>query len=306
VTATTDDTTDDLTATTGDISATPGIPPETGNRGGAAGATDGDVPEHTGSQATRVLGLAALVSAVFWALHGLIWSPPEVDMGDVVRLLYVHVPAATLLYVACAITTISSAMWLRRRTPGWDALALSAAELAAVFGVLTLLTGSIWGRPTWGTYRTWDPHLTTTALLQVLIIGYLALRRVEPSGGTAGYTPAAIVGLLLLPNVVIVRYSVDWWRSLHQGATLNTLTPSIEGDMLVSLMLGLLTGGLVFLWLMIHRFRVAHLEQQVGHYDLEAAVAARRAEVAGQGLRPEGAQSMPDTDHSSSSEVQGA
>jgi heme exporter protein C len=299
-------TTDDRTATTDDMSAAPGTPPEAGNRGGAASVGDAGAPEHTGSQATRVLGLAALVSAVFWALHGLVWSPPEVDMGDVVRLLYVHVPAATLLYAACAITTVSSAMWLRRRTPGWDALAVSAAELAAVFGVLTLLTGSIWGRPTWGTYWTWDPRLTTTALLQVLIIGYLALRRVEPSGGAVGYTPAAIVGLLLLPNVVIVRYSVDWWRSLHQGATLNTLTPSIEGDMLVSLMLGLLTGGLVFLWLMIHRFRVAHLEQQVGQYDLEAAVAARRAEVGGQGVRSERSQDVQRTDHPTSSEVQGA
>jgi heme exporter protein C len=224
------------------------------------------------------VGLAALASSVLWALYGLVWSPPEVDMGDVVRLLYVHVPAATLLYIACALTTVSSAMWLRRRSSGWDALAVSAAELAAIFGALTLLTGSIWGRPTWGTYWTWDPRLTTTALLQVLIIGYLALRRVEPSGGVAGFAPAAVLGLLLLPNVVIVRYSVDWWRSLHQGATLNTLTPTIEGDMLVSLMLGLLTGGLVFVWLLIHRFRVAYLEQQVGRHDLDAAIAARRAE----------------------------
>lgn len=238
-----------------------------------------DTPAHTGSRATRLLGLAALAMSVLWVLYGLVWSPPEVDMGDVVRLLYVHVPAATLLYVACALTTVSSAMWLRRRSSGWDALAISAAELAAIFGALTLLTGSIWGRPTWGTYWTWDPRLTTTALLEVLIIGYLALRRVEPSGGVGGYTPAAVLGLLLLPNVVIVRYSVDWWRSLHQGATLNTLTPTIEGDMLVALVLGLLTGALVFIWLLVHRFRVAYLAQQVGQHDLEAAIAARRAEL---------------------------
>jgi heme exporter protein C len=238
-----------------------------------------DAPAHTGSPATRALGLAAVGLSVLWGLYGLVWSPPEVDMGDVVRLLYVHVPAATLLYVACALTTVSSAMWLRRRSSGWDALAVSAAELAAIFGALTLFTGAIWGRPTWGTYWTWDPRLTTTALLEVLIIGYLALRRVEPSGGVGGYTPAAVLGLLLLPNVVIVRYSVDWWRSLHQGATLNTLTPTIEGDMLVALVLGLLTGALVFIWLLVHRFRVAHLAQQVERHDLDAAIAARRAEL---------------------------
>jgi heme exporter protein C len=297
-------TTDDLTATTDDMDATHRATQAAGHRGGAGLAPDAGVPEHTGSQATRVLGLAALASAVLWALHGLMWSPPEVDMGDVVRLMYVHVPAATLLYLSCAITTVSSAMWLRRRSPGWDALAVSAAELAALFGVITLLTGSIWGRPTWGTYWTWDPRLTTTALLLVLIIGYLALRRVEPSGGAVGYTPAAILGLLLLPNVMIVRYSVDWWRSLHQGATLNTLSPSIEGDMLVSLMLGFLTGGLVFLWLLVHRFRVAHLEQQVGQYDLDAAVAARRAEVGDHARRSGWIQAEQGADHPPGSGVQ--
>jgi len=234
-------------------------------------------PPHTGSRATRALGLAALAALILWGLYGLVWSPADREMGDLVRLLYVHVPVAILLYAGAGLTTFASAMWLRRRSPGWDALAVSAAELGVVFGVLTLLTGSIWGKPTWNTFWTWDARLTSTALLEVLLIGYLAVRRVDPSP-SGGSTRASILGLLLFPNVLIVHFSVDWWRSLHQKATVTRLDPTIEGDMLVALMVGMLAGGLVFAWLLLHRFRLAWLEQQVEKHDLDAAVAARRAE----------------------------
>jgi heme exporter protein C len=234
-------------------------------------------PLHTGSRATRALGLAALGMTVLWALYGLVWSPADAEMGDLVRLLYVHVPVAILFYVGAGLTTFASVMWLRRRTPGWDSLAVAAAELGVVFGVLTLLTGSIWGKPTWNTYWTWDARLTSTALLEVLLIGYLAVRKVDPSP-SGGSVRASILGLLLFPNVIIVHYSVDWWRSLHQPATVTRLDPTIEGDMLVALMVGMLAGGLTFAWLLLHRFRVAWLEQQVERFDLDAAVAARRAE----------------------------
>jgi heme exporter protein C len=237
------------------------------------------IPPHTGSRASRAIGLTALPVMALWALYGLVWSPPDAAQGEAVRLFYVHVPIATLLSVACLVTTVSSAMWLRRRSPGWDALAVAGGELAVLFGVLTLVTGAVWGRPTWGTYWSWDPRLTTSALLVVLAIGYLALRGVAPNGGVGGSVPAAIVGLLLLPNALLVRYSIDLWDGLHQTATISTFDVSMEGDMLVAWWLGLLSGILVFVWLLIHRFRVAHLEQQVDRYDLGAAVAARRAEA---------------------------
>jgi heme exporter protein C len=257
--------------------------------------SDEAAPAHTGSLATRVLGLLTLAVLVLWGLYGLVWSPPDAEFDDLVRLLYVHVPVAVLLYAGCAVTTLASAMWLRRRTPGWDALAVSGAELGAIFGVLTLLSGAIWGKPTWGTYWTWDARLTSTALLEVLLIGYLALRRVEawPAGGSKR---AAVLGLLLVPNVVIVHYSVDWWRSLHQPATTLKGDPSIQGDMLVALMLGMLGGGLLFVWLLIHRFRLAWLEQRVEQHELDAAVAARLAEAdAGMGTGAEAAEDTTDT-----------
>lgn len=263
-----------------------------GARKGQGQAASGtSVPDHTGSRATRVLGVLALLSLPLWAMYSLVWSPEDADMGDAVRLFYVHVPIVGFLSLACVITTVSSAMWLRKRTAGWDALAVSSAEMALLLGVLTLVTGAIWGRPTWGTYWSWDPRLTTSALLVVLILGYLVLRWVFTGGGAENpdnLVPAAIVGLLFLPNVIVVRYSVDWWDSLHQSATINTLDPKIEGDMHVAWLFGMLTAALAFVWLMIHRFRVAYLAQQVSKHDLEAAVAARRAEASEEAQQPEG------------------
>ena len=268
-----------MTATT-----SPGTSPGTSSPGApsvaAAGPTP-DVPAHTGSTATRALGVLALASTVLLALYGLVWSPADVEMEDSVRLMYVHVPSATYLYVGCFITTVASGMWLRKRTPGWDALAGASAEIALVFSAITLGTGSLWGRPTWGTYWTWDARLTSTALLAALLAGYLALRRLDVDPD-ARSTRAAVLGLLLVPNVIVVNRSVEWWRSLHQDSTLVKLDPTIEGDMLVALMVGFLAMGLIFAWLLVHRFRVAWLEYQSERIDLDVALAARRAEATGE------------------------
>jgi heme exporter protein C len=246
--------------------------------GGASAAGGGVVPGSTGSRASRVLGVLALGSVVLLVLYGVVWSPADAEMADSVRLMYVHVPAASFLYTGCLITTVASAMWLRRRTPGWDALAGASAEVSLLFAAITLGTGSLWGRPTWGTYWTWDARLTSTALLTALLVGYLALRRLDVDP-TARSTRAAVLGLLLVPNVIIVNRSVEWWRSLHQRSTLVKLDPSIEGQMLVALMVGFLAVGLVFIWLLVHRFRVAWLEYQCERLDLDLALAERRAEA---------------------------
>jgi heme exporter protein C len=247
--------------------------------GGASALVAGQTaPLHTGSPASRVLGVLALGSVALLVMYGLVWSPADAEMADSVRLMYIHVPAASFLYTGCFITTVASAMWLRRRTPGWDVLAGASAEISLVFAAITLGTGSLWGRPTWGTYWTWDARLTSTALLTALLIGYLALRRLDVDP-TARSTRAAVLGLLLVPNVIIVNRSVEWWRSLHQRSTLVKLDPTIEGQMLVALMVGFVAVGLVFIWLLVHRFRVAWLEYQSERLDLDQALAERRAEA---------------------------
>ena len=132
-----------------------------------------------------------------------------------------------------------------------------------------------------GSYWQWDPRITSTTFLFVLLVGFLALRRLDSESGDAAQRGprAAIVGLLLFPNVVVVHYSVDWWRSLHQTATITRLDPSIEGTMLFTLMLGIVVFGLVFAWLLIHRFRLAWLEERVQARGLDDALTERRAEA---------------------------
>ena len=244
-------------------------------------ATAASPPATTSSRGTRVLGALTLAGLALLLGYALVWSPADVVQRDSVRIMYVHVPTAILAFTACGITTLASAMWLRRRTEGWWVLGGAAAEVGLVFTAACLVTGSIWGRPTWGTYWEWDPRITSTTLLFVLLVGFLALRRVDSEGGDAAQRGmrAAIVGLLLFPNVVIVHYSVDWWRSLHQRATITRLDPTIEGTMLVTLMLGMVVFALLFAWLLIHRFRVGWLEERAEAASIDDALTERRAEA---------------------------
>jgi heme exporter protein C len=246
-------------------------------------------PASTSSRGSRLLGIAALAGLALLLGYALVWSPADRAQRDAVRLMYVHVPTAILAFAACFLTTLASAMWLRRRTEGWWVLGGAAAEVGLLFTGLCLITGSIWGRPTWGTYWDWDPRITSTSLLFILLVGYLALRRIDNEAGDAAQRGmrGAIVGLLLFPNVVIVHYSVDWWRSLHQPATITRLDPTIEGTMLFTLMLGIVVFGLVFAWLLVHRFRLGWLEERVEASGLDDALVARRAE-AGVGAAPSG------------------
>jgi heme exporter protein C len=240
--------------------------------------TEESAPGHTGSTATRGLGAVVLVGAVALLAFGLLFSDPDVIQQDAVRLMYVHVPAAICMYLGVGALGLGSAVWLKRKTEFWDLLAVAGAEIGALFTALTLLTGMLWGRPTWGVFWVWDARLTTTALLLVMLIGYLALRKL-PGDATVRARRASITGLVVVLDLPLIHYSVEWWRTLHQGATISRLDPQIDGLMLFTLMLGMVVGALAFTWLMIHRFRVAHLEEQVEQHGLDVALDARRAEA---------------------------
>ncbi len=232
----------------------------------------------TGSRTTRALGVAALLGVAVFVPLGLVLSPEDVMQNDLVRMFYIHVPVAILAFVSCLVTGAGSFMYLWRRQLWWDTAACSAAQLGAVYTALTLVTGSLWGRPAWGTYWDWDARLTSTAMLMLLLLGYLALRK-APGTADSQAKRSAIVGLLLVPNVMIVRQSVDWWRSLHQPATINLLgNTRIGGTMLFCFVVGLAVMSLIWLWLLIHRFRVSWLEHQIDRLDLAGALLARRAE----------------------------
>jgi heme exporter protein C len=243
-------------------------------------------PDGTASHGSRVLGSILLVAIAVFLVLALIASPPDGSgadaMGDLVRIMYVHVPVAVACYLAFLVTAFASGMYLWKRTEGWDALAASSAEVGVVFTALTLATGSIWGHTTWGTWWEWDPRLTSTALMFVMYLGYLALRRaiIDP---VSRAKQSAVLGLIAFVNVPIVHYSVDWWRSLHQKATISRFDPTIDGLKLFTLLYGMVLAQLVYSWLMLHRFRLQWAEAQVEAKGLDVALAERRAEARADG-----------------------
>jgi heme exporter protein C len=234
-------------------------------------------PAHTGSRATRVLGLLTLAGVVAVVVLGLFVTKPDVFQGDRARLLYVHVPVAIAMNVGFAVTALGSAMWLWKKSRWWDTVAVASAEVGVVFTALTLINGALWGKATWDTYWTWDARLTSTALLFLLYLGYLTVRRL-PADPAVRNQRAAWVALLAFVDVPIVYFSVDWWRSLHQEATLSVNT-QIEGLMLFTLMLGMVVALVGYAWMLLHRFRLAWLEDQVEAVGLDVAIAERRAEA---------------------------
>jgi heme exporter protein C len=235
-----------------------------------------------GRRWTTLLGAAAGLGVAATVWLGLWVTPPDVTQGDLVRLIYLHPPVAWVAYVAIAVTAVVSVLylWPRTRARGWDRLAGASAEVGALFTGLTLVTGSIWGRPSWGVWWTWDARLTSTALLFVLLLGYLALRRV-PGEVEVRSKRAAILALVAAADVPIVHMSVLWWRTLHQPPTVlsPSLNATIHGSMAWTLLLGFCSFTLVYLWLLVHRYRVECMSDEMEDVGLAAALEERRAEA---------------------------
>lgn len=231
---------------------------------------------------TRIIGLAALVAFGFTLWLGLWVTPPDETQGNLVRLVYLHPAVAWIaLYLAFGLAALASLLylWPRTRSLFWDRVAAAAVEIGVIFNACTLISGAIWGRPTWGVYWTWDARLTSTAVLLVLYLGYLALRRV-PADPEVRARRSAFAALFASIDVPIVHFSVDWWRTLHQGATvLNPdLSPTIHGSMAWTLLLSFVALTLAFVWMLLVRYRVGVLEDWLGTGELDVALLERQAE----------------------------
>jgi len=188
-------------------------------------------------------------------------APSDRIQGNLQRLMYVHVPAAWLAYVGFVVTFAASAAWLWCRQPRFDRLAAASAEVGVFFTGLAIALGSIWGKPVWGVWWTWDPRLVTTALMFFVYLGYLALRRatVDP---LARARRSAVYGMVAFAQVPIVHMSVLWWRSLHQPPTvLRPGDPTIDHQMLAALLVNLVTFSLIFLVMLRARVRLAAAEE---------------------------------------------
>ena len=235
----------------------------------------------TGTRFTRVLGVVTLVGVAWLTWFGLFVTPADVNQGESVRIMYAHVPGAWLAYLAFVVTAISSAayLWRRTRSLTWDRIAGASAEIGVLFMGISLVTGSLWGRLTWGTFWTWDARLTTTAFLFVTYVGYLAVRNL---GGTHHQRArrSAVLALLAVLEIPLVHFSVELWNSLHQEASVAGNTDvTMDGLMLFTLFLGVIVFTLMYVWLLLHRQRSLHLQDIVDDTGLDAAIAARRAEV---------------------------
>lgn len=194
------------------------------------------------------LGLLAVGS---WL--GLVWAPPEREMGDAYRIIYVHVPMMKLALLALTVNFACSVAYLSKHSWKTDSLAEATASVGLLFGSVGVALGSIWGRVTWGVYWTWDPRLTTAAILLVVYGGYIALRRfVDDPEQRALWS--AVVGIISAVDVPIIYFSVRWWRSIHQ---IQSTPRTVDADMTLVLrwnFVALFLVMMVFIW---ERYRIA-------------------------------------------------
>jgi len=205
-------------------------------------------------------GLALIGYGTF---AGLFIAPPDYQQGDAFRIIYVHVPAAYLSLMAYSIMAVAGGIGLIWRMKLAHAVGAAAAPIGAWFTFLALATGSIWGRPMWGTWWEWgDPRLMSELILLFLYFGYMALRAAIDDTSKADKA-CAVLALVGVANVVIVHYSVEWWSSLHQGQTLLAEGgPAIDREMLYPLLANIFGFSLVFGSLLLRRVRTEVLYRE--------------------------------------------
>ncbi len=226
---------------------------------GAAARLMGKMSARSGE---RLLAASALLALSASAVISLAVSPPDAEQGDLVRLMYVHVPAAWLAYLSFTVVFVASIAYLTTNRSRWDRLAAASAEAGVLFTALTIVLGAIWGKPVWGTWWSWDPRLTTTAVMLLVYLGYLAVRRLQDSPRRRASWAAAI-GIVAFLNVPIVHLSVRWWRSLHQAPARLLGVPDLAPLMGAALLTGVLAFTLLYLYLLSLRLRVGRLEERV-------------------------------------------
>src|SRR5215471_14521031 len=174
--------------------------------------------------------------------------------------MYLHVPSVWVAYLAFAVVLVCSVVYLVRRAEGADQLAHASAEVGVLFTGITIATGSIWGRPTWGTWWTWDARLTTVSILFVMYLGYLLLRgMIEDRERGARF--AAVLGIVAAFNIPLVHFSVLWWRTLHQPPSLMAPAP-VPGIIKAALYVNFVAFTLLYGYFLARRVRVLRLEAE--------------------------------------------
>jgi heme exporter protein C len=202
-----------------------------------------------------VTALAALAGA-FLALS----TPPEAVQRTYARILHIHVPSAWLAFLAFGVTAFGSIMWRLGRKMVWDRLAASSAEIGVLFTGLALLTGAIWGKPVWGVFFDWgDARMASTAVMFLVYLGYLGLRRFSPDREAAA-NRASILGIVAVVQVPLVYFSVNLFRTLHQTQSIRLDGATMDRSMVIALLVNLAAFTLIYISFLVARMIVAREE----------------------------------------------
>ena len=213
----------------------------------------------------RIIPWTGVATALLmaWGLYGALFdSPPDYQQGESVRIMYIHVPAAWMSMFVYVVMAVAGAIGLIWRIKLADIVARSSAPLGASFTALALATGSLWGKPMWGTWWAWDARLTSELILLFLYLGYMGLYAAIEDKRTAARA-AAILALVGVVNIPIIHFSVEWWNTLHQSASVGKIgKPSIDISMLVPLLVMGLAFKLYYITIVLMRARTEVLYQE--------------------------------------------
>ncbi len=208
-----------------------------------------------------VAGLCALCFAAGLYL-GLVVAPTDYEQGESYRIIYIHVPAAWMSMFVYVVMAVSSAVFLVWRMKLADVVAAASAPIGASFTAIALITGSFWGKPMWGTWWVWDARLTSELLLLFLYLGYMALRNALDNPPSAARA-AAILAVVGVINIPIIHFSVEWWNTLHQPASITKFDkPSMHISMLVPLLIMTLAFQLLYFHNLLVRLRTGILQRE--------------------------------------------
>ena len=214
---------------------------------------------------SRWLGALAIIGLALGLLMGFVVAPRELTQGNVQRIMYVHVPAILVAYLAFGVVLVASIVYLIRRVDAADRLAHASAEVGLLFTGINIATGAIWGKPTWGTWWTWDARLTSVSIMFIMYLGYLLLRgMIDDRERSARF--AAVVGVVAALNMPLVHFSVYWWRTLHQPPSiLRPGTSALPAVFWQVVIVNLVAFALLYLYFVVKRTRLlAHEVEVVG------------------------------------------
>ena len=207
-----------------------------------------------------IMTIVSFIIGSYFALYG---SPPDYIQGDSMRIMYVHVPSAWWALMSYSVLAVSCTIWFITRNPFFNLIAKSIAPIGAVFTLIALVTGSIWGKPTWGVWWVWDARLTSMLLLFFLYLAYIFLWQAISNKDLASKISAALAMIGFI-NVPIIKFSVDWWNTLHQPASISKFSsPSIDESMLIPLFIMAFASLCFLITIFSVRLRIEFIETRI-------------------------------------------